>query len=131
MLCMHLACTRDWQAFLLKKVVEVRGTNKLFAMGLWRFDLLAGVAAALRFFALSASEPAALAAALGSIIVKIITRGKQWTASAIQARLVVELKSVITTISAKKRSTGVALDEPTAVSELQVGCRISSKNKNA
>ena len=49
---MRLACTRGWQAFLLKKVVELRGTNKLFSMVLWHFDLLAGVAAALRFFAL-------------------------------------------------------------------------------
>ena len=39
---------------MLKDVVELRETNKFVAMVLWRFELLAGLAVALRFFELSA-----------------------------------------------------------------------------
>ena len=52
-------------------------------MVLWRFELLAGLAVALRFFELSAGARAALGAALGSIIVKSIAHGQELTANAI------------------------------------------------
>ena len=47
---MRIAYTRGWQAFFAD---AQEFNSKIFAMVLWRFGLLAGLAVALRFFELS------------------------------------------------------------------------------